>query len=1033
MAEATSVRFTCTYTVDVRKKQRKKWLDGILEVNLSQRAASLHPEDTAGETSSQPIARINRLPDDVCLRGGGGDAFVMHGGGDRGKEYLVQVDEVDEGGRTGHGTVKSVESVESVSKAFVMPQVIMGAGAQKQGAGGVLLPAGRGLGGGQAARCRTEAALPRVANGEGEGSMGGRKRRKRSTREILDLLGIEVKGYTERGENVDANVTNVTNMTDAVVGQAGPEKVADVPSSLEMQGAACCVPHQKPPETAAPAPAPASVWAVGMPVGKVIKPAIMAGSKTRRAPCRHACGDDGVLRDGMRVPYKLPQMHMAPPVPRNQLQAFDGSTLVCPTPQASIKPVRMVRIPTSFDTTWSYLDTMKRAVLEEAYLRIIDSTTGAFFGADGGGGREGGRDGNHTNKKMRMPFDHGRCTLKIWKNNHKNKTGAADEDKPESVYLILGSHTLKASEYHKSDVWLLSNDPGFGAGVCGVDGVVSSTERAVRTKASTWTCVVRSLWHGPNKDGKFEVEFVSKKPSFLVASTAVYALKGPDISIEMDLSETLLEGMLREGGAPIIPSLLSEVSGPDALMPSVEDLARDMPAYNEVADRFHLNKHQRKALANVAAWHVSPKARPVCLVHGPFGTGKSQLMVSILHLILKLRDTEGGLANARVMVSSHTNVAVDRVCLGLVESGVTSFLRVGALRKIDVDLLGHSLHASESNAHTSAVNELKDMAKTAQGRLLAKLKLQIAEVERGADRQRKKRLNTCPIVGVTCVSTSLDVLQGQQFDVLLLDEASQLTEPMSLAPIIRSKCKYLIAAGDPHQLSPVVCPPDHVHGDRVHSLLRPLFVRLVGLGHEPHLLKTQYRCHPDISDVCNRHFYDNRLEDGVCAEQRRSLIPSISHAVVVVDVQGQEQYKARSMYNDAEARAVGVLIRKLVQAGVSPGDIGVIAFYRAHVEALKWCVGAVASCGGGAGEVQVATVDSFQGAEKQIIILSTATTKASSFVSEPTRLNVALSRATNHLFLVTNQSLCRSVPSLDYVFRRSQAQGGYYLGGIHSL
>lgn len=234
-----------------------------------------------------------------------------------------------------------------------------------------------------------------------------------------------------------------------------------------------------------------------------------------------------------------------------------------------------------------------------------------------------------------------------------------------------------------------------------------------------------------------------------------------------------------------------------------------------------------------------------------------------------------------------------------------------------------------------------------------------------------------------------------------------------------------------------MCSPDHVRGDRVHSLVRPLFVRLVGLGHVPHLLRTQYRCHPDISDVCNRHFYDNSLEDGLGPEQRPSLVPGMSHAVAVVDVQGQEQYKARSIYNDAEARAVSLLIRNLVQAGVAPGDIGVIAFYKAHAEALKRSVGAVVSCGangdngdGGDGEVQIATVDSFQGAEKRVIILSTATTKASPFVSEPTRLNVALSRAKNHLFLVGSQALLRSIPSLEYLLRRSQARGGYFIGGI---
>jgi len=740
MDSVRTAQFVATYTSDVCKK-RKKWLDGELDV-YSDGRSELYSHSSDGKRSAQPIARVARLPDDVCPRSGGGDAFVMRGGGDRGREFLVQVDEA---GAVGKGMTSGN------SGAFVMPQVALprvatgsGFGMQKQAQ-----TQGRGPSG--------DERDDRERQQAGE----DRKRQKRSTQEILDMLGIEVKGYRERSENADANV-----------GERG-RPAAPQQQHQQQRDLAPAPPRRPLPRqhnqhqgntntnnttSNANTKTDSSAW-TSKAVDKVINPAIMRGKGGGLSAGVPPSSSVSTLR----MNHALPQVNA--PAPRSQMQAFDGSTLVCPTPQASTKAVRTVRIPTSFGTTWEYLNTMKKAVLEEAYLRIIDTTTSVFFGGSGGKG-----DNGNNGRRGRMPFDHGQCSLKIW----RNQKSSDSEDKPESVYLILGAHTLKASEYHKSDVWLLSNEPGFGG------GSVHKT-----SSSSTWTCVVRSLWHGPNKDGKFEVEFVSKKPPYLGKSTNVYALKGPDLSIEMDLSEMVLEGVMREGAAPIIPSLLSEVTGPDSFLPSVDELARDMPAFNEVADRFGLNEYQRKALSSVAAWHVSSQSRPVCLVHGPFGTGKSQLMVSILHLILRLRDTSGGLSNARVMVSSHTNVAVDRVCLGLMESGVTDFLRVGALRKIDVELLGHSLHASESKAHASALNELKDMAKTAQGRLLAKLKLQIAEVERGADRQRKKRLKTCPIVGVTCVSTSLEVLQGQQFEVLLLDEASQLTEPLSLAPVIR--------------------------------------------------------------------------------------------------------------------------------------------------------------------------------------------------------------------------------------------------------
>lgn len=60
---------------------------------------------------------------------------------------------------------------------------------------------------------------------------------------------------------------------------------------------------------------------------------------------------------------------------------------------------------------------------------------------------------------------------------------------------------------------------------------------------------------------------------------------------------------------------------------------------------------------------------PLCVIHGPFGTGKSLLLVAAIHLLLALRGREGPLKGARVAVAAHTNAAVDRVLLALHASG----------------------------------------------------------------------------------------------------------------------------------------------------------------------------------------------------------------------------------------------------------------------------------------------------------------------------------------------------------------------------
>lgn len=73
-------------------------------------------------------------------------------------------------------------------------------------------------------------------------------------------------------------------------------------------------------------------------------------------------------------------------------------------------------------------------------------------------------------------------------------------------------------------------------------------------------------------------------------------------------------------------------------------------------------------------------ASPVCIVHGPFGCGKSTLLVALLHYLLAQRKkAKSALKGCRVLVTAHTNVAVDRVISGLVDSGCTGLKRAYAM------------------------------------------------------------------------------------------------------------------------------------------------------------------------------------------------------------------------------------------------------------------------------------------------------------------------------------------------------------------
>ena len=65
-------------------------------------------------------------------------------------------------------------------------------------------------------------------------------------------------------------------------------------------------------------------------------------------------------------------------------------------------------------------------------------------------------------------------------------------------------------------------------------------------------------------------------------------------------------------------------------------------------------------------------ASPVCIIHGPFGCGKSSLLVALVHYLLAQRSQQGsGLKGCRVLLSAHTNIAVDRLMTGLQDTGCT--------------------------------------------------------------------------------------------------------------------------------------------------------------------------------------------------------------------------------------------------------------------------------------------------------------------------------------------------------------------------
>ena len=377
--------------------------------------------------------------------------------------------------------------------------------------------------------------------------------------------------------------------------------------------------------------------------------------------------------------------------------------------------------------------------------------------------------------------------------------------------------------------------------------------------------------------------------------------------------------------------------------------------------------------------------------------------------------------------------------------------RLGQLVKIDKALRPHVVHTAdkpeavqkEITALLKASGGMTALNDSNAGNREKAVLQELFELTKKAEwaQEQKKRLEEAECVGVTCAS-SMSPHLAQSFDVLVLDEASQMTESLSCLPISSAMPKRMIVVGDPMQLPPVLASTSSEgkdnDKDNDSSLERTLYDRLLSAGwHETHLTR-QYRCHPHIAGICSRLFYHNQLLNGVAVADRRALVPGLPPAVAVhcddgsgqitlhggmMQQQQHEEKQGESFINRAEGRnvvaLVGLLRRHSIKSQKEEEEqqqeegqemrrsIGVICAYRAQANYIAPLVATDASLAAADPNltVKVSTVDAFQGQECDFIIICTTRTlpgKRIAHLYDPKRTNVALSRARHHVFVLGN-------------------------------
>ncbi|MEM0303118.1 MAG: AAA domain-containing protein [Archaeoglobaceae archaeon] len=381
----------------------------------------------------------------------------------------------------------------------------------------------------------------------------------------------------------------------------------------------------------------------------------------------------------------------------------------------------------------------------------------------------------------------------------------------------------------------------------------------------------------------------------------------------------------------------------------------------------------------------------ILLVIGPPGTGKTTFIVESAK---KLSREE------RVWITSNTNIAVDNVLEKLEKA-----LRIGHPSKLTEDVKRHSVEAKILSGITFGDYE--------------ELATRIHNAYREIAKIQEEMLNTGRIaVGSTILKGAMSIIRNYEFDTVFIDEASNTC--ISLALLALERAKKAVIVGDPYQLPPV-------YEINVPNAVRfSAFNYLYELYGKSLWLRRHYRCNADIIAFSAKEIYGNLEIDSRCLDVKipkvETSIPELGdpeRPVLFIDCDGEEKKVGRSKINELEAELACQICDELVEV-IGEEEIGIITPYLKQKELIKSILNDFGvNC-------EVATVHSYQGREKEVIIYSITATQNLFFASDKKIFNVALTRARGKFIAIGNS---KSIKNKNFLLSKfldyAKQKGGY--------
>eukprot|EP01071_Lankesteria_metandrocarpae_P011540 Lankesteria_metandrocarpae@DN5451_c1_g1_i19.p1 len=372
-----------------------------------------------------------------------------------------------------------------------------------------------------------------------------------------------------------------------------------------------------------------------------------------------------------------------------------------------------------------------------------------------------------------------------------------------------------------------------------------------------------------------------------------------------------------------------------------------------------------------------------------------------------------------------------------------------AKEKLDAEIGKHNMRVRMCN--TAGKPLLRDTL-SKHGLVLAQTRNDILETISHYRRLYRKInvLGAANIIFTTLSGSASKSLCGLPFSCVIVDEASQAVELSTIVPL-QAGIKNMILIGDQKQLPATVLS----NAARKVDYDRSLFERLQLCGVRVKMLEKQYRMRPAISRFPSAQFYNNKVQDDVSVKSRpKDIFHDLFGVLKFFDIPDSSHHRDRvtkSLSNVKEAMFVANIMKLLMkyvvhtphpvpvdmtteegkrlkrEYGLLLSDIGIVTPYKQQVTEIRKGVEKLT----GGREVEIATVDSFQGREKRIIIMScvraTDNEKTTSegelihdgindirdklgFVADVRRLNVAITRAKDALWVVGHAATLKASP-----------------------